>query len=126
VADVIKRHRKLTSASTGVAPPLDPKAGAGPPGVALLSVTKIPDRKADGSSTTLTLSIEYTEARRALVDAALFSPPPGYRPILSVPSSFSARSDSAARIATRKVFARLVDSTPPVPGETRHCSATKP
>jgi oxygen-dependent protoporphyrinogen oxidase len=96
-----------------------------PPGEAVRAIGSRTVIDASGKRHTVTTTSELVEFYSGPVDAALFEVPPGYLRQAVVMPNNSPMIDAMTRAAAAHAFARMVDSAPPVVGETRTCTTTK-
>lgn len=121
---VLGKQSKLMMAAVGAA--THPVQKDGPPGVPLRSITKQRFTRADGTAGEITSTTEVIVLKRVPLDAGLFAAPPGFLQTPPLTAAQTAKTDSMMRAMSEKTFSRMVDSTPRVPGETRHCTTSTP
>ncbi len=95
-----------------------------PPGTPLKSIGQLPHRGRDGAARRVMITSEITAFGSGPIDAALFEALEGYQVIDATTVTSTARIDSMVRVSMARVFARMIDSTATVPGETRTCTTT--
>jgi hypothetical protein len=115
------RSKALANGMLGTTASDQRVTGERPPGAIMRTVSHPRRTLPDGTVRTTTITAEVTEFFAGPLDAAFFDPPEGYR-LMDVGSSMSTlRMDSISQVTASRIFGRMVDSTPPLPGETRRC-----
>jgi hypothetical protein len=116
---------RLLGASAGSASAVPRTRPTDPPGEAVRAVGSHTVIDGNGKRRNITTTSELVEFYSGPVDAGLFEVPPGYQRQAAPMLQTSPKIDSMNRAAAAHVFSRLVDSAPPIVGETRSCTTTK-